>query len=581
MARYIDYGVSIFDTEQNIWIPKIPGTAGYDALLESGVEIEPFTASFEEAKANKISEIVTAYNYQLQEGITVPAGVMPGEYSFATDCVSRSKIFTESFFATRQDPEDTYKVETEDHEYVLLTQEQIVYLSDYLQLFMSYLLDLKNQLIDTINTALTVEQLADIHWNSEYTLPTVKLFTPPMTSESDPLYTVDKPEIAMKYHTETGEPITGNLSMVYKGLDMSGATLVFSGSTYVHNDAPIITFSDNSCIGFDNTGKYSHFRKGDQSVIKILFYVTWQEDFYTLGENMIVLSVTNNQNKMSEDITFSTTVMDTVVDPEYNFHTKTNETDFVMHRTTDKNRWQDAWNTQAKTYELIAESKGLKLDPLHTQTITTATSTTPFIVPDQNGGIIDLVSSNPGNLYAELFINGVSAYTTEGMISGIQVAKVFPVNYNDQVYATNVDTLIYEPYIADENSTQQKMVNKINQLQLTTVDLQNQIYDLQASISNKTIADQDPIDITNQTYIVNNELGARLSGQGIRTIGLLGVTVLSTGTVDVNGTEVYNNTSLLGIGDPEVLSINVADGTTITSSGMSYVHITNYVVGTI
>lgn len=114
-------------------------------------------------------------------------------------------------------------------------------------------------------------------------------------------------------------------------------------------------------------------------------------------------------------------------------------------------------------------------------------------------------------------------------------------------------------------------------------ELKTEVLDLQASITNKTINGQTPIDISSPSssggYTVVSTLGGRLVGQGVRTIGLLGIVLLSTGTVSVNGTEVYNNTSLIGIGDAEILNIDVEDGDVITSSGMGYLTVTNYVAG--
>lgn len=116
-------------------------------------------------------------------------------------------------------------------------------------------------------------------------------------------------------------------------------------------------------------------------------------------------------------------------------------------------------------------------------------------------------------------------------------------------------------------------------MNLQVANLQSQILDIKSGISNKTITGQTAVDIKNTTYTVSNPLGARLQGQGVRTVNLLGITVLSTGDVSVQGTQVYDNSSLLAVGPAEILSMDVNDGDVITSNGMSYLNITNYVAG--
>jgi hypothetical protein len=107
-------------------------------------------------------------------------------------------------------------------------------------------------------------------------------------------------------------------------------------------------------------------------------------------------------------------------------------------------------------------------------------------------------------------------------------------------------------------------------------DLQNQIADLKASIQNEMLSGTST-DITNMTYTVDSALGGRITGKGTQTLGLLGIVVAATGTVTVNGTTVYDNTTLLSVGATPTLNADVPNGAIIVSSGMASLTFTPYI----
>lgn len=210
-------------------------------------------------------------------------------------------------------------------------------------------------------------------------------------------------------------------------------------------------------------------------------------------------------------------------------------------------------------------------------------SANQYTVTNELGGLLTVTQNNiPGGDSAAIYINGKEVYTTMGLISAAPTTKYYHLDQGDTVWTTGADSATFTPYIVDPSSQMGQMLATINYNNLRISDLQNQINNLEASVTNKTIAGVTPIDITNETYTVNNELGARVTGQGAKVLGLLGISVASTGIVTFNplpsGVKNYDNTALLS-GDAEVFSYNIPDGTTITSSGMSYVTVYNYIQG--
>lgn len=244
------------------------------------------------------------------------------------------------------------------------------------------------------------------------------------------------------------------------------------------------------------------------------------------------------------------------------------------HISTDINRWKNVYQFQGEIIDSVINAKGMKRDTANNIQFTTSLTAVNAL-----GGLLTVIVNNSTSVPTGIVtINNVRVYDSTGLQNGVPVTLYFPIKANDVITVSGVQSAIFTPYIADPASSQQQMLASINLLVQRVGDLQSQINDAQATISNKTVANVTPIDITNTSYTVNNALGARITGQGSQVLGLLGITVASTGTVSVNGTQVYNNTALLS-GTPEILSINVDNGAVISSSGMSYVDVYLYVAG--
>lgn len=257
---------------------------------------------------------------------------------------------------------------------------------------------------------------------------------------------------------------------------------------------------------------------------------------------------------------------------------------FQNHITTDKLRWTDTYEFEGEIIDGIIQAKGMMKDTANNvDVINYHNSGQQYTVTNALGGLLTVTFTNSEQDWGgSIYINGVERYNSDGLVYG-DTTKYYHLNDGDMIYVFGfVSTATFTPYIADPNSQMQQMLVSINNNTSTISNLQSQILNIQASISNKTINGQTAVDIKTQSqssYTFSNELGGRLVGQGVRTIGLLGITVLSTGTVSVNGVEVYNNTSLIGVGDAEILNMDINDGDVITSSGMNTLTVTNYVAG--
>lgn len=254
----------------------------------------------------------------------------------------------------------------------------------------------------------------------------------------------------------------------------------------------------------------------------------------------------------------------------------------VDHRTTDKGRWDDVDEFEGEIIDSVINAKGMKLETAGNVDVRPYSSSMMYTVTNDLGGLLTVIITNTDTTFGEIYINGILRYSTNGLVSGVPTTKYYPLKDNDTVYVTNSTSAIFTPYIADPSSQLQQLLATINYQNSVIVNLQTQINDNEASINNKTIAGVIPIDITNSTYTINNELGARVTGQGDSVLGLLGITIASTGVTTFSplspGVKNYDNTALLS-GDAPTFSVNVSNGTTITSSGMSYVTVYNYIPG--
>lgn len=157
---------------------------------------------------------------------------------------------------------------------------------------------------------------------------------------------------------------------------------------------------------------------------------------------------------------------------------------FTVHRTSDRAKWQDTYQTKLTLYDEIAEGKGLMRDVTAVQDIIGSQASARFMVPGEYGGMLTMVAVNvnavvdpdtgqvvtPGN-YAEVFVNGASdpvwsSFDFAGTDPGDTPRPV--INYavidsGSTVYHTGLSMFTFTPYEPDPNSPPAKMVDQFNE----------------------------------------------------------------------------------------------------------------------
>ncbi len=253
--------------------------------------------------------------------------------------------------------------------------------------------------------------------------------------------------------------------------------------------------------------------------------------------------------------------------------------DFTLnseHIPTDISRWQNFYNDELIIHQQLATSQGLKPD---TNNITNVPQDVLYTVASPAGGLLTVVAKNENGFYTTIQISGINeSWDSSGLLENVQITKYFRVLEGNQIIVSNAVSVTITPAIEDPDNPIRISMQK---MQVSIAENKNNILNIQAGITNKKLSGTK-IDIESATqgsgYTVNNTLGGRITGQGVNAI--LG----STGIVDVTSnsgtTRVYDNLGLLSLLDPvPQLVIDVADGDTITSSGMSEIFFETYVQG--
>lgn len=263
---------------------------------------------------------------------------------------------------------------------------------------------------------------------------------------------------------------------------------------------------------------------------------------------------------------------------------KTNVADMQNHCQTDLTRWSTNSNFQNEAIDSIVNIRGMKKDTDNVVDITEyQTFANQYTVTSPYGGLLLAGVVTTDTEYTSVYVNGGLKYSSKGLVTGGSLITYFHVDKGDTIYVQNPLATSFTPYIADPGSQMQQLL-ATNSYQSTQISaLQASLADLEASVQNKTIANQTPIDITNTSYTVTNSLGVRATGQGNSVLGLLGITVASTGTCTFTplppGVQNYDNTALLS-GTPAIFSVNLPQNTVIDSSNMKYVTVYEYIAGT-
>lgn len=268
------------------------------------------------------------------------------------------------------------------------------------------------------------------------------------------------------------------------------------------------------------------------------------------------------------------------------------------HIPTDRFRWQDYYNSQLIIFEQGLASEGLKSD--HDNEIIIGTN--PYQITSEYGGIIEVVAMNQDGKKTNCTVVGQTVnWTSDGLIDGVQIYKYFRVYAGNSMLITNAVSAKFIPAIPDENSAIYRLYTFTLGVQKDNAELREDILNINARLDNLQ-PDTDNIEVlldsenaidatTNGQYTITNTLGGQLKGSGVTVLGLLGLKVLSTGTVEITlasdreinkvkytagqTVKVYDNTSLLGVTIPDLV-IDVKDGDVITTSAMRILTFTPY-----
>lgn len=250
---------------------------------------------------------------------------------------------------------------------------------------------------------------------------------------------------------------------------------------------------------------------------------------------------------------------------------------FTNHRETDIARWSNAYKTERRTMEQNIYAMGGKIDTTQTHNITIPT----YNVTDDNGGIIDITTTNHNGQFVTVNINGVLAYTTDGIIDDVPLEKSFQVNNGDVFEVIIPDSSFVSlasitPAVIDPNNPITVLRDTMSQ---NIFNLQQQILNINAARANKHIGTvvvdiQTTTENGGYTVPANDGLGGQIAYEGIDF--LLG----SSGWVDVNGNRVYDYGGLLGlkIGTSKEVR-DVMDGDLIETGGLNSITYTAYVEG--
>ncbi len=265
---------------------------------------------------------------------------------------------------------------------------------------------------------------------------------------------------------------------------------------------------------------------------------------------------------------------------------KADNGEFQIHRITDTARWNDYFDTKAELLETELSTEGLKTDTGNLEELTQSEMALGHTSTDDLGCVLDVTVETPSLVdFKEVgTTDWVHVGVLEGLPDGTTYHFTFRLDKGDSLRVSGVQSAVCLPIVYDTDSGLVQLYNTLNvqignmQKEITT--LQTELLDYQSKVDNKSLDTQNAVEIKNMTYTVNNTLGGRITCQGIRTVSLLGITVLSTGIVSIDGKTdpyFYDNTSLLAVGPAEVKTTDVYDGQVIYSSGMETVQFIPYV----
>lgn len=232
------------------------------------------------------------------------------------------------------------------------------------------------------------------------------------------------------------------------------------------------------------------------------------------------------------------------------------------HKTTDRFRWQDAYDGERDSIIRDAQGEGLMADTAHEVTVPAPAG--DQVINDGSGGVVGVTMENTDATFCTVSINGVEKYSSDGLTAGIPITKYFWVKNGDVINCVNATTFSYLPFITDPNST-------ISVLKQQVYKNETDLADLKASVEGKILDSVNTVDIeASQPYTVTATLGGRVHYVGLNVL-------ITTWALTVNDIAVRNG-NLLGLGTTPG-DYDVKNGDIVDSMGMTEITFTPYVAG--
>jgi hypothetical protein len=237
------------------------------------------------------------------------------------------------------------------------------------------------------------------------------------------------------------------------------------------------------------------------------------------------------------------------------------------HKNTDRFRWQDAYDGERESMVRDAYSVGLKLNESATTTVTNN-----FTVPNVAGGILGVSMTNSGDTYSTVTINGLQAYSSDGLTANVPVTKYFMLREGDVVSIVNTSAITWTPLIADPETPYAQLQNEVilnKQEMLARFDeLDSATISYPLNRSNPTVLERPYVLLGpsaihlvsgSSSWIAPSDGGIQWSSSSL--LGLIG-----TGySMYVNDTLVQpSNTALITVGGPSSDTFYVSSGDKIS-----------------
>jgi hypothetical protein len=287
------------------------------------------------------------------------------------------------------------------------------------------------------------------------------------TTETDPVYTADKPLLALKSDLEgkvdkvyVDVPLTEvPLASSKIGDDLSGKLLTFDKTVIPANMVPTITFSNGNYIGASADGAAFGLMGSNGAVVSEWYSLSdpsWVADNFTIptGAGYMITGVT--AETANSDLAKAISYEVGGYQKELTLDDYVTKEEFQAHCDTDVGRWQIVADLQTQLITLQAklDNKILDPDPANTIDIEADANGAGYIVTAPLGGLVKF------DLYAVLLGFGTVTVTDSNGVAktesaqGLSLIEVLhksmeaPSSSKVTCSTIGVDKITFTPYIA-------------------------------------------------------------------------------------------------------------------------------------